>query len=286
MRWEKQSSSSSATPKSIGSDMWVFETLCTGFFMEFVYQLLVYCKYHGCLDMCCQNCITIWFLIVAINRVFGYQFKKVFLVDSACIFTQLSSGCLELELDKGHEHGTFYPLGNNGSHLMMAEGPGLGYNINVAGNHLRKVALHPLTEEEEDQGRHDTVFGKTLNDSYKKTKYSVNQDMEVETTSTTVKESQVQPTLLVETNAKQRGMNNDLQHMEANTNDLALRKRGRPTKNPKNMVKESEVQQPLLPATIAKERYMDNNLQETEANTNDLAIRRRGRPITKPKTLG
>ncbi|GKB30999.1 hypothetical protein Tco_0870400 [Tanacetum coccineum] len=27
-----------------------------------------------------------------------------------------------------------------------------------AGSHLRKVVLHPLTEEEEDQGRHDNVF--------------------------------------------------------------------------------------------------------------------------------
>ncbi|GKA77414.1 ATP-dependent helicase BRM-like protein [Tanacetum coccineum] len=34
-------------------------------------------------------------------------------------------------LDSGHEHGTFYPLGNNGSHLIMGEGLGLGYNTNV-----------------------------------------------------------------------------------------------------------------------------------------------------------
>ncbi|GKC45787.1 hypothetical protein Tco_1063509, partial [Tanacetum coccineum] len=30
--------------------------------------------------------------------------------------------------------------------------------VKWAGSHLRKVALHPLTEEEEDQGRHDNVF--------------------------------------------------------------------------------------------------------------------------------
>ncbi|GJV50831.1 histone deacetylase 5 [Tanacetum coccineum] len=30
-----------------------------------------------------------------------------------------------------HEHGTFYPRKNDGSHFMMGEGPGLGYNINV-----------------------------------------------------------------------------------------------------------------------------------------------------------
>ncbi|GJU94638.1 histone deacetylase 5 [Tanacetum coccineum] len=30
-----------------------------------------------------------------------------------------------------HEHGNFYPYGDDGSHLMIGEGPGLGYNINV-----------------------------------------------------------------------------------------------------------------------------------------------------------
>nr|GEV02485.1 histone deacetylase 5 [Tanacetum cinerariifolium] len=30
-----------------------------------------------------------------------------------------------------HEHGLFYPGGENGSHKMVGEGPGLGYNINV-----------------------------------------------------------------------------------------------------------------------------------------------------------
>lgn len=30
-----------------------------------------------------------------------------------------------------HEHGYFYPAGDDGSHFMMGEGPGLGYNINV-----------------------------------------------------------------------------------------------------------------------------------------------------------
>ncbi|GJY66841.1 histone deacetylase 5 [Tanacetum coccineum] len=30
-----------------------------------------------------------------------------------------------------HEHGTFYPCKNDGSHFMMGDGPGLGYNINV-----------------------------------------------------------------------------------------------------------------------------------------------------------
>nr|XP_043615253.1 histone deacetylase 5 [Erigeron canadensis] len=30
-----------------------------------------------------------------------------------------------------HEFGGFYPVGDDGSHFMMGEGPGLGYNINV-----------------------------------------------------------------------------------------------------------------------------------------------------------
>ncbi|XP_071731551.1 histone deacetylase 5-like isoform X2 [Rutidosis leptorrhynchoides] len=30
-----------------------------------------------------------------------------------------------------HDNGSFYPMGDDGSHFMMGEGPGLGYNINV-----------------------------------------------------------------------------------------------------------------------------------------------------------
>ncbi|GKA87725.1 histone deacetylase 5 [Tanacetum coccineum] len=33
--------------------------------------------------------------------------------------------------EKIHEHGLFYPGGENGSHKMVGDGPGLGYNINV-----------------------------------------------------------------------------------------------------------------------------------------------------------
>ncbi|KAJ0680407.1 putative histone deacetylase [Helianthus annuus] len=30
-----------------------------------------------------------------------------------------------------HENGSFYPMGDDGSHIMIGEGPGAGYNINV-----------------------------------------------------------------------------------------------------------------------------------------------------------
>ncbi|GKC96300.1 hypothetical protein Tco_1161742 [Tanacetum coccineum] len=39
LRWEKHARSSNTSPKPIGSDMWVIRALCTGSFMEFVYEL-------------------------------------------------------------------------------------------------------------------------------------------------------------------------------------------------------------------------------------------------------
>ncbi|KAM0020158.1 putative histone deacetylase [Helianthus debilis subsp. tardiflorus] len=51
----------------------------------------------------------------------GNGTQKMFWKDSRVLFFSIHR----------HEYGTFYPTGDDGSHIMIGEGAGAGYNINV-----------------------------------------------------------------------------------------------------------------------------------------------------------
>ncbi|KAI3761285.1 hypothetical protein L1987_51697 [Smallanthus sonchifolius] len=60
-------------------------------------------------------------LIVDWDVHHGNGTQKMFWKDSQVLFFSVHR----------HEYGSFYPTGDDGSHIMIGEGPGAGYNINV-----------------------------------------------------------------------------------------------------------------------------------------------------------
>ncbi|KAI7737544.1 hypothetical protein M8C21_008847, partial [Ambrosia artemisiifolia] len=60
-------------------------------------------------------------LIVDWDVHHGNGTQKMFWKDSRVLFFSVHR----------HEYGSFYPTGDDGSHIMIGEGPGAGYNINV-----------------------------------------------------------------------------------------------------------------------------------------------------------